>query len=499
MEFRYKNILLVGAGGKTGRSYSTLLLRRFEKLYAYDANPSVEYSQELIDDKRFIRGEEAPFQDASILEEVDAITLSPGVPLSLPIFQEAAKRKKPVFSELEYCFEALKEATWICVTGTDGKSTTVALLEKLIKDLPTDLQPLACGNYGTPFSQVVLSRNTQKGLILAAELSSYQLELSANLAPDAAIYLNLSPDHLNRYRDLEHYGRTKWNIFRGIKENGICILNKNLHPDTCTLWKGDPTPPRAAGKIETVDTEALNSQTFSWRNGVLYYKEEEIVQAADLKLQGRHNQGNILFALLAVHWLYRRGDFGKIEFSQYIASLKKSLTEFDGLPHRFERIEGADQNIYINDSKATTTQAAITAFQNAAALGPQPINIFLGGQSKGEDYSALRAPLQGLANHIRLYLFGENRLEIERALDIDKLKKGCTTITIAANAPTLKECFDAAKATQNREKIGEMIYLLAPASTSWDQYPSYQERGDHFRRLVQQQDENAIQPPKQEV
>ncbi len=496
MNFSYQRILLAGAGGKTGRSYSRLLLRDGKHLFAYDANPEVRYEDELTASERFTVVSSEKFNDFSILDQVDAVTLSPGVPLGLPLFTEAQKRNIPVFSELEYCFEQLKDKTWVCITGTDGKSTTAALIEKLAQALLGREHAVACGNYGIAFSELLFREKCPE--VLVAELSSYQLELSRNLSPDVAIYLNLSPDHLNRYKNLEAYGLVKWNIFQKIKPNGLSLINRLLLPENSGMWQEKLSLP--PGYV-SVDTENLRGGGFSWKDGVLFYHQDQskterpVAEAAALKIRGKHNESNILFAVNAAEWLAAKvkpSDPG-LNKEDWISCLGRALTEFSSLAHRFEKIELPGPNVYINDSKATTTQAAKIAIENAAAVKPAPLAVFLGGQSKGEDYCVLRPVLEKAAQKegATVYLFGQNREEIKQALfeanpglQQTNESRGRSGFQFGGCFETLSSAFGAARQDQAEKKTPSVIYLLSPASTSWDQYASFEVRGEDFRNLV---------------
>ena len=472
---KLRSVLLVGAGGITGLWYSRLLLRNRKTIYAYDGNESVQYPEELTSHEQFHIVSRQEFTSGEILSKVDGVTLSPGVPLSQPIFQMAAQMENAplVFSELEYCFEQLFEREWICITGTDGKSTVTSLIAHLFNE--NALPAMACGNFKTPFSQILVEPERFSGYrYLIAELSSYQLELSRNLKPAAALYLNLAPDHLNRYDDIEHYGLTKWNLFQNMSE-GLCLINQKLFPPLCSWWKtSHPAEKIPAGcRKVLVDDEKLSSENFYWLKETLYYKKssgeafehsEPVVSLDQLAVSGRHNCANILFAMEVYFY-----------FTQKSSQAKGALCRYRGLPHRFERIITTDGNLYINDSKATTTQATLAALSSVSP----PLVLFLGGQSKGEDYAMLAPAL--LEKEAELYLYGENRNEIKESLEAHG-------VPIAGVWPDLDTAFhDACAQTKAKYPAGGLTFLLAPAATSWDQYASFEKRGDHFRQLVEKQ------------
>ena len=461
-----KKVLLVGAGGKTGFWYARLLISNDIEVYAYDKNEAVVYSGELLDNSKFFSVNSAEFDDQSILDKVDSVTLSPGVPLMQKIFSVAQEKNKFVFSELEYCYSKLSDRRWICVTGTDGKSTTVALVEHGLNAFGK--HAISCGNFGLPFSRIALEQNEYaKYEFLVAELSSYQLELSRNLQCDVGLYLNLAPDHLNRYSDLEEYGRVKFNIAFSVKNNGLLIVNKNLLPDATGLWRKNH-PLKEISKsvsIISVDNSCLTSENFRvTENQITNLKnKEKVIDLEKINIYGEHNYSNVLFTLETLNWFHCND----------VVILNKALSTFQSLPHRYEKIVlKNDQNMYINDSKATTTQAAAIAIKNSKS----PLFLFLGGRSKGEDYNPVASIIQNKQAFV--FLYGENRFELQEVFQ----KNNVQMVNVEE---TLDMVFQKAVEFQKNRQIPEATYLLSPASTSWDQYSSFEERGNHFRKLVE--------------
>jgi len=463
-------VLLVGSGGKTGYWYARLLLRNGVEVYAYDKNPNIVYADDLVSDRRFHRAGSAEFDDAAILDKVDSVTLSPGVSLNQNIFHRAHEKHIFIFSELEYGYALLAGRRWICVTGTDGKSTTVALVEHVLN--ACGKPAISCGNYGLSFSQIAYEQERfSRYEYLVAELSSYQLELCRNLQSDAGLYLNLAPDHLDRYPSLQEYGRVKFNVALTVKNGGFCVINKDLLPENSTYWK--PAHPLEGlsdtVRVVPVDTTGLDSPSWQVTQSEILDKKDlaKIIDLEDLKIAGRHNYTNVLFTLETV------AGFGCRDRSL----IGQALRTFQSLPHRYERIEPGPEfknepgNIYINDSKATTTQAAGIAVVNSRS----PLFLFMGGRSKGEDYNPIARIIKDKGACV--FLFGENRTELGEVFSRHQ-------VNVVAVEETLEKAFIAAVGYQTREKIASVTYLLSPASTSWDQYSSFEERGNHFKELV---------------
>lgn len=456
-----ERILLIGAAGKTGASYARLLQADGHHVLWYDKNPAA-VPEGLSEDKLSVVPHDG-LEISKLRGEFDRITLTPGVPLSHPFIQAARAENIPVVSEVAYCAPFLTDFTVIGITGTDGKSTTTTLIAQIVRSL--GYAAVECGNFGLPLSEIVLNQSSFNGKILVCELSSYQLEEPGALVLDAAIFLNLAPDHLNRYKDVEAYGRAKWHIAGLCRKSAPLIVSRSLLPEHTDLWRGSHPLTVVNVPVIAVDTESLRSPHFSVVDNDLFDGAGK--NLADLSagpLTGRHNFGNLLFALEAI-----RAICGET----VLQNLAAALAAIEPLPHRFERIQqSALAHItFINDSKATTTQAAMTALKNAAS----PVFIFLGGQGKGESYRELGEAL--LAKGARALIYGECRNDMAK----DFAEVGFTTLTLHEN---LFKAFHTAKRMVHQQKLTTATLLLSPAATSWDQYKSFEERGEHFRELV---------------
>ncbi len=459
------DVLLVGVGGKTGHWYARLLLKHGHRVIGYDKNPNATIPKDILGHPHFTL---ASCAEDELLERhrPAAVTLSPGVPLSRPIFSEAERQGILVFSEVEFTAPWLAQKyRSIGITGTDGKSTTTALIAHILSSM--GIAALACGNYGIPFSQLLLESEKFKDIrVLAAELSSYQLERCRGLTLDVAVYLNLAPDHLDRYASMADYCLAKWNIYHALRPNGTLVINRRLLPEEDTiLGNRHPliTNRRDNIQIIPINTGTIESVNYTFHDKKLYARDSKmpLTLADEFALQGRHNLGNILFAMEAVKALLPTSDL-----LQLVAAAKS----FGGLPHRYEVLPSPDGNIYINDSKATTTQAALTAL----SCSPAPIFMFLGGRGKGESYAELAS--ETAKKRVICFVYGEEKENFAAALQLS----GTEYFVF----DDLRSAFHAARSLQQKKKIPRVTYLLAPAVTSWDQFGSFEERGDFFRSLV---------------
>ncbi|HRP68701.1 MAG TPA: UDP-N-acetylmuramoyl-L-alanine--D-glutamate ligase [Turneriella sp.] len=454
------HVLLLGAGGKTGASYARLLQEHGHHVLWYDKNSNATPQGLTPSLTTHIPHDALDF--TRLKNNFSVLTLTPGVPLSHPFIQEARNAGKKIISEVAYVAPYLINHTILGVTGTDGKSTTTTLTAQLLRALGHDA--IECGNFGIPLSQIILEGEKYKKTILVCELSSYQLEEPGDLKLNAGIFLNLAPDHLNRYASIEEYGLAKWNIASCLKKDAPLILVKNLTVGFTPYWKNAHPLNHFTQPLLLVDTERLHAPHFHIEKDTLVFSSGEKSLTLDtLKIQGRHNWGNLLFALEATQSVLKNPS---VQFSPAIQTLNP-------LPHRFEIIPQTafPQITFINDSKATTTQAALTALQNVK----DTLFIFLGGQAKGERYHKLGERLKELEAHACIY----GACQKEMAADFESVS--FTTFTLHEN---LFKAFHAAKRMVIQQQISRATLLLAPAVTSWDQFASFEERGDYFRELV---------------
>ena len=389
-------------------------------------------------------------QNPGLLDEgFDLLVLSPGVPGSIPLVAEAYKRKIPVIAEVELAYRYLKGSI-VAVTGTDGKSTTTSLIGHLFRELGFDT--FVGGNIGIPL--ISFAGKTSDDSVIAAELSSFQLESIERFRPDVSILLNVTPDHLDRYDGMEEYFRAKMNIARNQGKGDYFIYNGD-----------DAMAARGAGNV------AATALSFSLedRQADLYYRDgavyragaaEKILEADRMRILGLHNLQNAMASILAVVSI-----MGKRGVKPDYGVIARAVYSYTGLEHRLERIGSFQGREFINDSKATTVNAVLTALRSLTGTGV----LILGGRTKGDDYSRLRTGLNGRIRS--LVLIGESKAEFSRIFT------GCRQV----EAGTLD---DAVAAAMRESREGDVI-LLSPACASFDMFKNYEERGAEFRKSFQ--------------
>ncbi|MCB1137799.1 MAG: UDP-N-acetylmuramoyl-L-alanine--D-glutamate ligase [Leptospiraceae bacterium] len=439
-----KKVLILGAMGRSGMSLQELLFDLGARIGIADqksqGDPAVPVEADL-----------RPDQGSSILDifEPDFVVTAPGVPLSLPIFDAARGRGIPVYGELDLAFHVMEEQGKkpyvFAVTGTDGKSTTVSLLEHILLNLPFAPSVIACGNIGLPLAQVVLDGVPD---LLVVECSSFQLEMVEYFHPDTACILNVAPAHMDRYDSMDDYALAKANIGRKQGSQDLLIIAEDFPylDELSSLF----------GRLERLDLQ-------SFAPG-----HKELLDS--LKIPGEHNRWNLLFCIRMLQdYFFRNG----IDWNENLQALKQAISTFPGLPHRMEVVAEKGGILFINDSKATTVQSARMALNSFSG---RPVYLLMGGLDKKGDFTSFH----GDGNHT-VYPFGEAGPMIQE-------QTAARHFFPDLNAAFRAACEDAARnlpALAPSEGRSPVI-LLSPGCPSQDQYKNYEERGRHFRELVEE-------------
>lgn len=375
-----------------------------------------------------------------------ALVLSPGIPPTAAVVRAALEAGVPVLAEAQIGLDALAGVPYIAVTGTNGKTTTTALLERMM--LSAGRRAVAAGNIGLPLCEV--ARIEPRPEWLAVELSSFQLHDCPDLAPSVGILTNLAPDHLDRYPDLAAYYADKARLFA--RAGAASCWVSNLDDRDSRKMVAD-VPGR-----HLAFTVARGSRADAWFDRAadqLILAGRPLMPRGDCKLLGDHNVANVLAACLALH---------VTGISHEV--LAEGIRSFRAMPHRLEPVREVDGVLWINDSKATniaSTRVALDAMDRRYVL-------LLGGRHKGEPYSSLLEPLQRGAAAV--VAFGEAGPQV-----VADLGAGARVVPAGD--------FDEVMATARSLAPPGGAVLLSPACSSYDMFDNYEHRGATFRRIVE--------------
>lgn len=378
-----------------------------------------------------------------VLDGIDIIVKNPGIPYDNIILAEAMKRDIPIITEIELAGQ-LADGEIIAITGSNGKTTTTTLTTEMLSE--SSLAVKVAGNIGLVATEIAQTVDRDESLVL--ELSSFQLLGIQRFKPSIAVLLNIFEAHLDYHKTMENYMGAKFNIFRNQTETDYLVYNAD---DTKIVTAIEKAP---SIKVPFSVTQRLPNGAWMDQD-YLYYREEKVMPIADIVLVGAHNLENILAAIAAAKL---RGATNE--------GIYKVLTTFSGVKHRLQFVDNIKQRLFYNDSKATNmlaTQKALSSFK-------QPVILLAGGLDRGNDFQALLPYLK----HVKgLVVFGQTA---------EKLKKLGEQADIT-NIVAAEDVEDAVvKAYQASAE--EDVILLSPACASWDQYRTFEERGDMFIQAV---------------
>ena len=445
--WRGRGVVAVIGLGKSGVAATRLLAREGVRVYASDASDH-PYGGDALRTLRTLSGVtlDVGRHDLAQIRGAAAVIVSPGVPPEAPPLAAAREARVPILSEIDLGFRALSGSGTRCIaiTGTNGKTTTTALVAHLLRQagLPAE----AAGNIGRPLADIALQNDHYQWL--AVEVSSFQLHDSPHFAPDIGILTNLAPDHLDRYASVEAYYADKRLLFRNARPDHVWVLNGD-EPAVLEL---------AAGALGRRVLFSLRHPADGWYDATarrLLLGRDALLARADLGLLGDHNVANALAAALAVR-----------EAGVPLAAIGEGLRSFRPLAHRLEPVREVGGVRWINDSKATNIASTVVAVEAM----DRPFVLLLGGRHKGEPYTRL-APL--LKDRCRLVIaYGESGELIERDLGgTVPLERGTTFEDVVLRA-------------RRAARPGDAV-LLSPACSSYDMFKNYEERGATFRTLVE--------------
>ncbi|WP_416731451.1 UDP-N-acetylmuramoyl-L-alanine--D-glutamate ligase [Fictibacillus sp. JL2B1089] len=440
--FNNKKILIVGLA-KSGFAGAKLLHSFGAKLTVNDKSPREGNAEAEKLEKLGINVVCGDHPLTLLDDQLDFIVKNPGIPYQNPLIAEAVKRNIPVYTEVEIA-GMISEASIIAITGSNGKTTTTTLIGDMLKN--SEKTPIVAGNIGTVFSEVA-AESTEKD-ILVAELSSFQLMGTERFKPQISVFLNLFEAHLDYHGSIDEYGKAKAKITENQDSSDYVIYNADDERVSHLMNKSK------AQHIPFSVTKKYDDGVYV-EDGALYFQDQKVIDLSEIVLPGKHNLSNIMAAVAA-----------SLLAGATLKQIHQVLTSFPGVKHRLQYVGEFKGRRFYNDSKATNilaTNAALSAFE-------QPVILLAGGLDRGNSFDDL---LPSLKNVKAIVTFGQTADKLAETAE----QAGIETIKRADN---VEDAVPLAYSLSSEEDV----ILLSPACASWDQYKTFEQRGDMFINSV---------------
>ena len=447
MDLRGKKVLVFGTG-ISGIGAGALLERAQASVILYDGNENL--------DKENLRKHFAAESSVEILlgslplevmDQLELVVLSPGVPTDLPLVNQLREREIPIWGEVELAYR-FASGEVLAITGTNGKTTTTALLGKIMKAYRDSV--FVVGNIGTPYTGAALEMKEDS--VTVAEMSSFQLETIDTFHPKVSAILNITPDHLNRHHTMEAYIQAKEEITKNQTEEDVCVLN---YEDEVLRAFGE----KLHTQVLYFSSRRKLERGIYLEDGKIIYadgKPEVLCKVEELKLLGMHNYENVMAASAMA-----------AAYGVPLSSIRETIRNFGGVAHRIEFVAEKEGVAYYNDSKGTNPDAAIKAVE---AMN-RPTILIGGGYDKNSSYDEW---IDSFGEKVRyLVLVGATKEKIAETAR----RKGFENVILA---DTFEE---AVMESARLAREGDAV-LLSPACASWGMFKNFEERGDKFKELV---------------
>lgn len=442
-ELRHQKVLVLGLA-KSGTAAAEMLHELGAFVTVNDAKPfeQNDHAQQLLKQGMTVICGSHP---ENLLDEgFSLIVKNPGIPYSNPVLQEAKKREIPIWTEIELAYR-ISEAQMIGITGSNGKTTTTTLVAEMLAKGP--LQPLVAGNIGTVATSV--AKDATKNNIIVTELSSFQLMGTVKLKPSIAIITNIYEAHLDYHSDLEEYIDAKLTVAKNQTSEDVLIYNAE-----------QPVLAERAEKLNTTllpfYVSAKNANGISADAEWVYWKGEPLYKREEIRLPGKHNLENVLAATAAA-----------LLVGAPLEQIRETVSTFAGVKHRTQYVGEWNDRLFYNDSKATNALATKSALEGFT----RPVILLAGGKERQHSFDELIPYLPSIK---AICHFGETS---ERLQQFAKMHD-----VLAYPFENLADAFSKAVELSAPQDV----VLLSPSSASWDQYESFEIRGDEFIHLVDQ-------------
>ena len=381
----------------------------------------------------------------SVLDGIDWIVKSPIIPYELPLIQEALQQNIPIYTDVELAYQ-LNQSELIAVTGSNGKTTTVSLIQKIL-DQGLEGNSYAAGNIGIPAIDVVQKAKAVDQVVM--ELSSFQLLGIDQLRPHIARFTNIYEAHLDYHKTRQAYIEAKLNLIRNLKSQDYLVYNADQE-ELASYFEDCP-----ARKVPFSRKLVIKEGAYCL-NGYVYFQDKKIMKLEEIPLPGEHNVENVLAAVAVASIENVKPEI-----------IRSVVMNFEGIAHRIQWVGKYHKADFYNDSKATNPLASLTALRS---FKDRDIVYFAGGLDRGNDFQELEEEFKKVK---AAYLFGQSAKKIYTHLKVAE-------VPIIFLADTLEQAF---KAFYDYPLEDEVV-LFSPACASWDQYPNYEVRGKAFCELV---------------
>lgn len=447
MDMKNKKVLVFGSG-ISGIGAGKLLEQVGASVVLYDGKETLDkevLKAQLGDDTKaeIILGE----LSEEVMETLDLVVMSPGVPTDLPVVLKMRDMGIQIWGEVELAYTYGKGDV-LAITGTNGKTTTTALLGEIMKNYKESV--FVVGNIGNPYTAAALEMREDS--VAVAEMSSFQLETIHEFRPKVSAILNVTPDHLNRHHTMEAYIKAKEDIAKNQTKEDTCVLN---YEDEVTRKIGENVK---ANVLYFSSQRKLDRGIYLDDGNIIFRQDEEILvcNVNELKLLGTHNYENVMAAVAMA-----------AAYGTPMEVIRRTIKEFAGVEHRIEFVREKDGVAYYNDSKGTNPDAAIKGIQ---AMN-RPTVLIGGGYDKDSEYEEWIQAFDGKVK--LLVLVGATKEKIAEAAE----RVGFVSYVMADSfEEAVEKCIEAAEP-------GDAV-LLSPACASWGMFKNYEERGDKFKELV---------------
>lgn len=444
MDFSGKKVLVVGLA-RSGMA----AIRVLKKLGA-EVTLSESKKKEDIKEIDFLNENNVEIvgQDMAVFErDFDLVVKNPGVPYRSPMIEKLHARNIPVITEIELAYQVAKPQHYIAITGTNGKTTTSTLTYEILRRAFPGKAHL-CGNIGIPLCEIVMENGLMEegGHYIALEISNFQLVNIDKFRPEVATIINLTPDHIDFMGGLDNYYKSKTEVYRNMADSDVFLLNAD---DPVVKEYTDRYPVKCVKESFSTDSDSADCIA---KDGYLEIKGEKIIPLNAIKIVGKHNLQNVMIAVSAAKAIGISNDI-----------ILDAVSSFKGVEHRIEFVREIDGVKYYNDSKGTNTDATITALK----AFDHGVILLVGGFEKG-------LPMDEMKKHLgcvkKIIGFGACGARLVHDL---VGKDGIIVTTL-----------DEAVAQANKIAESGDTVLLSPTTSSFDQYTCFEERGDHFKKII---------------